>query len=447
MEKSEIYLNNKLPNNLEAEQSVLGSILVDSSCISKVIETLKPEYFYTKQNKEIFAIMIKMFMLSNPIDVVTVLGEVVKEKIFEKEEDSKVYLVKLIEMVPSAANALSYAKIVYETYLARELILTANDIVEKCNSSESDSSDLIEYAEQKIFDIRKGQESGEVVKLSKVLLDNYDKLQKIGSGNGEDYLGIPTGYSDIDRITTGLNKTDLVLIAARPAMGKTSFALNIATNVAINQNKKVVVFSLEMGKEQLANRILSSQAMIKGSLLRTGKLTSDDWIRISEATQILYKSNIYIDETPGITVGQMKAKLRRIKDVDLVVIDYLQLMSSGKRIESRVQEVSEITRGLKIMAKELKVPVITLSQLSRSTETRSDHRPMLSDLRESGSIEQDADIVMFLYRENYYRPDNGEENIAECIVAKNRHGETGSVRMGWDREYTRFYSIDYTHEY
>ena len=447
MEKSEIYLNNKLPNNLEAEQSVLGSILVDSSCISKVIETLKPEYFYTKQNKEIFVIMIKMFMLSNPIDVVTVLGEVVKEKIFEKEEDSKVYLVKLIEMVPSAANALSYAKIVYETYLARELILTANDIVEKCNSSESDSSDLIEYAEQKIFDIRKGQESGEVVKLSKVLLDNYDKLQKIGSGNGEDYLGIPTGYSDIDRITTGLNKTDLVLIAARPAMGKTSFALNIATNVAINQNKKVVVFSLEMGKEQLANRILSSQAMIKGSLLRTGKLTSDDWIRISEATQILYKSNIYIDETPGITVGQMKAKLRRIKDVDLVVIDYLQLMSSGKRIESRVQEVSEITRGLKIMAKELKVPVITLSQLSRSTETRSDHRPMLSDLRESGSIEQDADIVMFLYRENYYRPDNGEENIAECIVAKNRHGETGSVRMGWDGEYTRFYSIDYTHEY
>lgn len=439
--EEELYLQ-KLPYSMEAEQSVLGAILIDSSCIARVLELLKPEYFYRQQHADIFAAMSRMFTVSAPIDIVTVLDEISKDGVFDNEADAKVYLAQLVEMVPSTANVEAYARIIVERYSARALLAATDEIAQNCRDGQSDAATLLDFAEQKIFDIRQGRETKGLVRIDQILFDTYDTLQRLNSEEGKEYLGLSSGFSALDNITTGLNRTDLILLAARPAMGKTSFALNIASDVAVRQNKKVVVFSLEMSKEQLVSRMLSSQAMVHGTLLRTGKLTSDDWVKLAMATQILSKAPIYIDDTPGITIGQMKAKLRRVKDVGLVVIDYLQLMSSGRRIDNRVQEVSEITRGLKILAKELNVPVITLSQLSRSTEARSDHRPMLSDLRESGSIEQDADLVLFLYRDAYYNPENGEENTAECIVAKNRHGETDSVKLGWDGEHTRFLSLE-----
>lgn len=309
--------------------------------------------------------------------------------------------------------------------------------------SQAESDVLLDSAEQSIFDIRQGRNTSSFKHIRTAITETYELLQHLSGEDRDKYKGISTGYPALDRVITGLNKTDLILIAARPGMGKTSLALNIAENVATKGGRTVAVFSLEMSSEQLAQRLLSSQASVEGQLLRTGELTGDDWVRIAMASQVLSKADVYLDDTPGITVGEMKAKLRRLKKVDLVIIDYLQLMSTGRRSENRVQEVSEITRNLKIMAKELNVPVITLSQLSRGPESRTTHKPMLSDLRESGSIEQDADIVLLLYREDYYAREEAEErNIAECDVAKNRHGEVGVVKLGWDNRYTRFTNLE-----
>lgn len=432
-----------LPYSLEAEQSILGSILIDPSCINIVMEHLKPSSFFINRHSELYALLISMATNSQVIDIITVLNAVRQEGIFQTDEDAKIYLSQLAQIVPSTTNIESYTKIVQEKFYLRTLMSTAKDIFDNCANSSSDIRTLLDDAEQKIFDIRQGKETKGLIHIRDILIHAYDNLQKISGEDRDEYAGLSSGFRGLDRVISGLNPSDLILLAARPAMGKTSFALNIATNVAKLDKKVVAVFSLEMSKEQLVLRMLSSEARIQGNQFKSGNLSPDDWIRIATSAGALSKLNLYIDDSAGITVPEIKAKLRRMKNLGLVVIDYLQLMSSsGRRNENRVQEVSEMTRGLKIMAKELSVPIITLSQLSRGPDARADHRPMLSDLRESGSIEQDADIVMFLYREHYYDQENGNEHMAECIVAKNRHGETKNIELGWDGQYTKFVNIE-----
>ena len=433
----------KLPFSADAEQSVLGAILLDSQCLDRIAEILpNPEYFYLANHKLIYATMLEMFTLGQPIDFVTVLDKLKKDSNFE-ENTAKTYLLQLAQIVPSIKNAQTYAYIVRDNYDVRTLITTARDIIEDASSGTNDAATLLDSAEQRIFDIRQGKNMQGLQRINETIIETFDRLDALNSDENQMYQGIPTGINDLDETITGLNRSDLILLAARPGMGKTSFALNIARHVAVKEKRKVAFFSLEMTKEQLTARLLSTEAMVGGVKLRTGKLADDEWIRLVEAGDILSKTEIYFDDTPGITVPEMKAKLRRLKNVDLVVIDYLQLMSGGRRIDNRVQEISEITRNLKIMAKEINVPVLTLSQLSRASEQRSDHRPMLSDLRDSGSIEQDADIVLFLYRNDYYRDgenvdEDFDKNSGECIIAKNRHGETRAVPLHWQGEFMRF---------
>ena len=383
---------------------------------------------------------MRLFTGSAPVDFVTLLAAVQDAAVFETEDAAKVYLTQLAETVPSLSHTDTYVKIIAEKYRVRQLMNAAKTTLEQ-TGEETDADLLLESAEQKIYEIRSGRDSTALTPISSVIIDTYAHLQEISGPNKDKYLGIPTGFNYLDTMLTGLGRSDLIILAARPGMGKTSFALNIATNVAKKQNVPVAVFSLEMTKDQLVSRILSSEAAIDSQAFRTG------------GSEVLAKTHIYLDDTSNITIPEMKAKIRRINqdparpDIGLLIIDYLQLMSTGKRTENRVQEISEITRNLKIMAKELNVPVIALSQLSRSAEkNRTDHRPVLSDLRDSGSIEQDADVVLFLYRDAYY--DNGEEadaTTAECIVAKNRHGEVGKVDLGWDGAHTRFTNVDYAH--
>ena len=431
-----------MPYNLEAEQSVLGGILIDPNCLSTVLERLKPEHFYNPQHREIYACIIRMFTAGEPIDFVTLLNEVCDRQIFETKDQAKIYLTNIAQMVPSLSNMETYARIIEEKYYLRTLLYTARDIIDTTSEGEQDAKMLLDIAEQKIFDIRQGRTTQGPQRIDGIIIDTFDSLQQISGDDKQAFTGLSTGFSAVDSLIFGLNKSDLILLAARPAMGKTSFALNIATNVANRSDKAVVIFSLEMSKEQLVSRVLSSEASISNSAFRTGDLTGQEWANLVAVAEHLSQKEIYIDDSSGITVPEMKARLRRIKNLGLVVIDYLQLMTSGRRIESRVVEVSEITRSLKIMAKELDVPIITLSQLSRGPESRPDKRPMLSDLRESGSIEQDADIVMFLYRDEYYNRDTEDVNIAECIVAKNRHGEVDTVKLSWDGSYTRFASLE-----
>ncbi|MGI6404599.1 MAG: replicative DNA helicase [Oscillospiraceae bacterium] len=435
-------LDQALPYSLEAEQSVLGAVLVDASCLSVVLDNLRPSNFYREEHQKIFEIMLQLFTTAQPVDFVTVLEQVCRENIFPTEADAKVYLSQLVEIVPSTRNVEAYASIVREKSYLRSLIATAHEIIENSRDSGESAQTILDSAEQRIFDIRSDRHSSKLLPIGDILLDIYDRLQKLSGEDREQYLGIPTGFGMLDRMITGLNKSDLILLAARPAMGKTSFALNIATNVATKAKKTVALFSLEMSREQLVERILSSDALVQGTRMRTGELSPEEWVRLAVSSKELAKAPILVDDTASITVHEMKARLRRVKDLGLVIIDYLQLMSGGGRGENRVQVVSEITRSLKVMAKELNIPVIVLSQLSRQTESRADHRPMLSDLRESGSIEQDADLVLFLYREAYYNRDSTEQNIAECIVAKNRHGETGTVKLGWDGEHTKFSGLE-----
>ncbi len=439
---NDIQYTSSMPYNLEAEQSVLGAVLVDSSCLPGVMEYLKPDSFYKSQHSEIFSVMTQMFVSGKEIDYVTVLDEVNKHEVFKDENEAKIYLFQLTQIVPSVSNVENYAKIVKEKSYIRRLIESSSKIIELAKNSDADAAELLEIAEQKIFDIRKGKDTGGLVSISEIVAESYDRFQRLSGDDKQDYIGLSTGFSALDHVITGLNKSDLLLIAARPAMGKSAIALSLASNVALKSHKTVVFFSLEMSNEQLVSRMLSAESSISSQNLKTGELSQKEWINLSHAAQRLTKAPIYFDDTAGITVSQIKAKLRRVKDLGLVIIDYLQLLSSGKRNENRVQEVSEITRSLKIMAKELNVPVITLSQLSRGPESRTDHRPMLADLRESGSIEQDADIVMFLYRDAYYNPDSEEQNVAEVIVAKNRHGSTDTVKLAYQGEYTRFASLE-----
>ena len=440
----------RLPYSVEAEQAVLGSIIIDPKCLNDIAVQMKSEYFYIPQHREIYSVMSSMYELSQTIDFVSLLEKLKNDGIYD-EAGGKAYLTQLVQNVPSVANVLTYVAIIKERYYARALMSAAQNIIKDINDNELDSGKLLDNAEQRIFEIRQGREVSGLTHIKSVIEnETYDRLVKLSDPETRnEYLGIPCGIGELDRMITGLNKSDLIILGARPGMGKTSFALNIARNVAVNTNRTICFFSLEMTRDQLAQRMLSSEAGIPSEKLRTGNLEPDDFTRLTQAGELLSKTNIYFDETSNITVPEMKAKLRRMKKVDLVIIDYLGLMKSAKPTENRVQEVSEITRNLKIMAKDLKVPVIACAQLSRGTETKGkSHKPALSDLRESGSIEQDADIVLFLYREAYYDnekaddEDRSDQTMSQCIVAKNRHGEIGTVDLHWDGQFTRFTALD-----
>lgn len=435
-------IGKEIPYSLEAEQTVLGGVLIDAQkTLPIVIESLKPECFYNDKHKQIFSIMLRMFTNNETVDIVTVGNESYETGVFETSVMAKTYLKGMMENVPSIANIASYCKIIEDKFYLRSLIETSRDIIDKASST-VDAENLLDLAEQRIYDIRKGKAANGLTKIDEIIIESYDRLQKISGSDKDKFLGSKTGFSMIDSYTTGLNKSDLIIVAARPGMGKSAFALNIARNMCRTSDKEVAIFSLEMGKEQLVTRMLSSESLVNNNALRSGMLEIEDWTKLAEGARALSETPIYIDDTSGITVPQMKAKLRRMRNLGLVVIDYLQLMESPNRHSNRVTEVSEITRQLKLMAKELDVPVICLSQLARGPESRVDHRPMLADLRESGSIEQDADIVMFLYREGYYDKENPNQGDSECIIAKNRHGETGTVKLAWLGEYTLFRSID-----
>lgn len=438
----ENLIGRDLPYNLEAEQTVLGALLLDPSSLSTVMDYLKPESFYREQHREIFSIIVRMFSNGQQADIITVMNEAVAMGIFETTAMAKTYLKGIMENVPSVSNIESYCKIVSDKFYTRALINASREIIELASDGTIDAKTLLDSAEQKIYDIRQGNETKGLARIDEVVIEVYDRLQKITGPDKEKYIGTKSGFTELDAITTGLNDTDLLIIAARPGMGKTSFALNIATNFARHSDKQVVIFSLEMGKEQLVQRMLASEALVNSNTLRTGRLSPDDWTKLALGAEALSKMPIFMDDSGGINVPQMKAKLRRIKNLGLVVIDYLQLMEGSKKNSNRVNEISEITRQLKLMAKELKVPVITLSQLNRGAEGRVDHRPLLSDLRESGSIEQDADIILFLYREGYYNKESEDQSISECIVAKNRHGETGTVKLVWNGEFTLFRNLE-----
>lgn len=440
----------RLPYSVEAEQAVLGSIIIDPKCLNDVATSVKAEYFYIPQHREIYSTLAEMYELSQTIDFVSLLEKLKRDGVYD-EAGGKAYLTQLVQTVPSAANVLTYVAIVRERYTARSLMTAAQDIIKDINDNALDSGRLLDSAEQRIYEIRQGREVTGLTHIKSVIEnETYDRLSKMADPETRaDYVGIPCGIGELDRMITGLNKSDLIILGARPGMGKTSFALNIVRNVAVNTGRTVCFFSLEMTRDQLAQRMLSSEAGIKSEKLRTGELDEDEWTRLAQAGDALSKADIYFDETSSITVPEMKAKLRRMKKVDLVVIDYLGLMHSARQIDNRVQEISEITRNLKIMAKELKVPVIACAQLSRGTEAKGkSHKPALSDLRDSGSIEQDADIVLFLYRDAYYDSekaddeDLSDQTKSECIVAKNRHGEIGTIPLHWDGQFTRFTSVD-----
>lgn len=436
--------SNNLPHSIEAEQSIIGAIIKKPSVIPEVVELIKPDYFYTQQHRAIYSAIVHMYTSGKPADTVTILNEIQKMNIFESQAEGRRYLAEIASILPSTANVSSYCKIVADKYLIRSLATVAHNIMESINSGENDSQILLDSAEQQIYNIRQGRNTKGLITISEAVTEAYDRLGKISGPDKEKYVGARTGFSLLDSIISGLNKSDLVIIAARPAMGKTAFAMNIAVNVAKRTEKSVVTFNLEMSSEQLALRMLSTESLVDSNRLRNGRITGDEWVKLATGAGYLGTLPIYIDDTASISVQQIKAKLRRIRNLGLVIIDYLQLITSSSRHENRAIEVSEITRQLKIMAKELNVPVILLSQLSRGVESRNDKRPMLSDLRESGSIEQDADIVLFLYRDAYYNKESTKQNISECIVAKNRHGETGTVELIWDGKYTRFSNPDYS---
>ncbi len=440
----------KLPYSVEAEQAVLGAILIDPKCLSEVAVNLNAEFFYIPQHREIYATMASMYELSQSIDFVSLLEKLKKDGTYD-EAGGKAYLSQLVQIVPSSANILTHIAIIKERYYARSLMNAANGIIKDINEGELDSGKLIDNAEQSIYAIRQGREVSGLTHIKSVIeAETYDRLTKMANPETRnDYIGIPTGIGDLDKTIGGLYKSDLIILGARPGMGKTAFALNVVRNVAINSGKTVCFFSLEMSRDQLAQRMLSSEAGIPSEKLRNGELEDDEWTRLVQAGDNLSKANIYFDETSTITVPEMKAKLRRMPKVDLVVVDYLGLMKSARNIDNRVQEVSEITRNLKIMAKDLAVPVIACAQLSRGTEAKGkSHKPALSDLRDSGSIEQDADIVLFLYRDTYYDneksddEDRSDPNKSECIIAKNRHGGLGNVELYFDGQFTRFTSVD-----
>ncbi len=440
-------LHRQMPQSLEAEQAVLGAMLIDSRCINDVIGSLQPGEFYLQQNRDIYETIYSMYNFSQAVDPVTVLDKMKERGIFTEQSTS--YLMQLMEITPTAANVRQYVQIVKDKALLRSVAEAASDINESVFEGVGTAQDILENAEKKIFALRKGNAGDTLEHIGTVLLKVFDRLTELAE-SGNAFPGLPTGLIDLDRKINGLNKSDLVLIAARPGMGKTSIALNITLNTAKKCGKTVAFFSLEMSREQLGMRLMSNESFVDNQKLVTGQLSEDEWGKLGMASSALSQTDIRVDDNPTITVAEINAKCRRLDNLGLVIIDYLQLMTSsgGKSTsgENRQQIVSDISRALKIMAKELNVPVICLSQLSRANESRQDKRPMLSDLRESGAIEQDADVVMFLYRDDYYHENSPEKNVAECIIAKNRHGETGTVKLQWLPQFTTFTNREWQHE-
>ncbi len=433
----------RMPFSMPAEQSLLGSVLIEPAALNEVAAQISGKDFYLEEHKQIYLAMQELFLTNREIDVVTLIDMLVTRGVYDKSGGED-YIRTLTEAVPDALNVKDYANIIKEKSVLRQLITAANEIAESAYSEQESVVSILDHAQTLIFDIAQGRDTKNFRHIRDVLQDVYSHLQELRT-NPEATQGTKTGFSALDKVLAGMGKSDLVLVGARPGMGKTSFALNIATNVAKQSKKTVCVFSLEMGAEQLVNRILSSEAMVNSYALRTGELTSEDWVHLADASGELSGCNILIDDTPNITVTAMKAKLRRVQNLGLVVIDYLGLMQGDGHKDNRVQEVSEISRSLKIMAKELSVPVICCAQLSRGPESRTDKKPMLSDLRDSGAIEQDADTVIFLYRSEYYKTGEAADqntSVAEIIIAKNRHGSTGTVTMGWNGQFTKFLTLE-----
>lgn len=432
------------PHDIEAEQAVIGSMLTDKDAIMSAIEVLKEDDFYREDNKMIYSAILNLYNRAQPVDIITLKAELQAMNQFEAVGGLE-YIAVLPDKVPTTANVEQYIKIVEEKSALRSLIKTANDLITLGYDPTEEVEDILDAAERKIFDVMQGRNQKGYSSIRDILVDSFTELEQLYNQK-QHITGVPTGFADLDLITAGFHPADLVILAARPAMGKSAFALNIATNAAVRANVPVVIFSLEMSKEQMTNRILCSEAMVDSNKVRTGKLDDEDWAKLAQASGELSEAPIYIDDTPGITVMEIRAKCRKLhleKGIGLVVIDYIQLVQgSNKRGASREQEISEISRSLKILAKEIGAPVIALSQLSRAVEQRPDHRPMLSDLRESGAIEQDADIVTFLYRDDYYNPDTEKKNIAEVILAKHRAGSLGTVELLWLGSYTKFANLE-----
>ena len=441
----EELLAKQVPQSLEAEQAVLGSILIDSRCITDVVGLVKPEDFYLQQNRDIFETIYTMFNYSQTIDPVTVLDKM--KELGHYQDNSRDYILQLMEITPTAANVVRYANIVREKAMLRGLGQAASDISEMVSDGTGTAGEMLEAAEKKIYALRKGETGDSLEHIGTVMHKVFDRLMELSESDSL-IPGLSTGLRDLDTKINGLNKSDLILVAARPAMGKSAFALNMGLNVAKKYKKTVAIFNLEMSREQLAMRILASESFIELQKLSTGKLSEEEWTKLSLAASALSQTDIRIDDNPSVTVAEINAKLRRLDNLGLVIIDYLQLMQGsgyGKASENRVQVVGDISRSLKIMAKELNIPVICLSQLSRAVESRTDKRPIMSDLRESGAIEQDADSVMFLYRDEYYNENSEDKGLAECIVSKNRHGETGTVKMQWLGQYQLFTDREWKH--
>ena len=435
----EALIKRVLPHSVEAEQSVIGSMIMDRDAIMTASEVITSEDFYQSQYGVLFDAMLELYNEGKPVDLVT-LQERLREKDVPPEISSLEFVRDLLDAVPTSANVRHYATIVQEKSMLRKLIKVNEDIANTCYLAREKTEVILEETEKKIFDLLQYRSTGDFVPIKQVVLNALDKIEKASKNKGT-VTGIPTGFIDLDYKTSGFQPSDLILIAARPSMGKTAFVLNVAQHMAFKEGKTVAIFSLEMSKEQLVNRLFSLESKVDSQALRTGNLTDEDWAKLIEGAAVVGKSNLIIDDTPGISIAELRSKCRKFKlehDLGIIIIDYLQLMSGGKHSESRQQEISEISRSLKAVARELNVPVVALSQLSRAVEQRPDHRPMLSDLRESGAIEQDADVVMFLYRDDYYNKDTDKKNIAEVIIAKQRNGPIGTVELVWLPNYTKF---------
>ena len=449
-----VDLLKKLPMSLEAEQAVLGAILIKPEAFVDITGIVHSEDFYLEEHKKIYTAMQSMFLGSRNVDTVTLVNTLVAQGAYRDSESGIAYLTALAQAVPVASNVKDYAKIVHDKALLRALIAACESITADAYGEEGEVEQILDVSAQRVFDVAQKKDSREFKHIRDVMQDVYRQLQDL-SENPDQITGVRSGFSALDNVLVQLGKGDLVLIGARPGMGKTSFAMNIAVEVAKSSKKKVACFSLEMSAEQLALRMLSSEALVDSRALRSGRISAEDWQRLADATNMLAECDILIDDTTGISPVDMKAKLRRVENLGMVVVDYLQLMQSGRNIDNRVQEVGDISRNLKIMAKDLGVPVLCCAQLSRGPESRTSKKPMLSDLRDSGAIEQDADIVLFLYRDEYYKESDASAakataeaaNTAEIIVAKNRHGAVGSVTMGWNAQFTKFRTLDETERY
>ena len=435
----EALIKRVLPHSVEAEQSVIGSMLMDREAIMTASEIIDSEDFYQHQYGVLFEAMLELYNEGKPADLIT-LQDRLREKDVPPEISSLEFARDLLNSVPTSANVRYYAQIVQEKSMLRKLIKVNEEIANTCYLAKERVDDIMEDTEKKIFNLLQKRTSGDFVPIKDVVLNALDKIE-LASKNKGSVTGIPTGFVDLDYKTSGMQPSDLVLIAARPSMGKTAFVLNIAQHMAFKNDVTVAIFSLEMSKEQLVNRLFSLESKVDSQSIRTGNLSDDDWAKLIEGAGIIGRSHLIIDDTPGISVGELRSKCRKYKlehNLGIIIIDYLQLMTGSKKSDSRQQEISDISRSLKEVARELNVPVIALSQLSRAVEQRPDHRPMLSDLRESGAIEQDADVVMFIYRDDYYNKDSEKKNIAEIIIAKQRNGPIGTVELVWLPNYTKF---------